>query len=348
MSNPTFLYRAALHSPFPSWVVEQPMPESGEFEKKSSAAFADPDRRLLPIASKSAAFHSAINAFADAESYSAETLTRVKEACAFYDIEGDILPYVELFANEHEKSAGLSDIPEGRYAIDTTLGGQDFKLLPLNDAYDVSDSAHALAKMAAEDRIPFLVMIDAAREVVKAATDHNVDELPEMIDRFGHDLLHDCDRAARLIEGRADLCKDASVREILDRDYREAIAGAEDDPDEAMRKIASIDAAAGLRTNLRVSSLVPTPYDIVFSGPPASAVTKAAKENVLIKDVLVPLAALGSVNERDAEFHLSKEASAQLARARDTDDARDLSLLIENWTDQDQRTLLRLAASSAS
>ena len=34
MNNPRFLYLAALHQPFPDWVVKEAMPESDEFLPK--------------------------------------------------------------------------------------------------------------------------------------------------------------------------------------------------------------------------------------------------------------------------------------------------------------------------
>ena len=69
INNPRFLFRAEMHQPFPDWVVSQAMPEAGEFTKKAASAFADPKRRLLPICSKSAAFHSAINIFAKPDAH---------------------------------------------------------------------------------------------------------------------------------------------------------------------------------------------------------------------------------------------------------------------------------------
>ena len=347
MNNPRFLYLAELHHPFPDWVVKQAMPDADDFEKKASAAFADPKRRLLPIATKSAAFHSAIDSFAQADKYDEETRERVKAACSYFGIEKDIAPYALLFAEEFEKSANLNEIPEGRYAIDTILNGQNFKLLPLNDREDASNSAFDLAKMAAENRVHFMMFVPAAREVVKAAADHGVERLPKLIERFGVERIPDVEIAAKKILGRENICKDASVRAVIAQDYQDALALIDEDPDAAMQKIATIDHVAGIETNYRADAFVPTPFDVVFGGPLASEAHKAARENVFVRDVMVPLAELQKVASIDLDYCLSKAASDSFHRARGTDDARDLSLLIENWSEADQRTLLRLAVAAA-
>ena len=349
LNNPKFLYLAEMHHPFPDWVASAPVPTGAEFEKKAASAFADVERRLLPISTKSATFHSAINVFAKLEDFSDEVFGRVKQACAFYDIEKDVEPYVGLFVDEVEKSASLVEIPEGRYAINTTAGGEDFKLLPLNDQQDVISSAFELAKMASDNRIHLLMLVPAAREVIKAATDHGVDiGLPSIVSRFGEVRVADSEVATKLIEGREEFCKDASIKEIVAKDYQDAISLIAEDPEEAMVKIATIDHAAGIVPNYRIDARVPTPFDIVFTGPLDSEVEKAARENVIVRGVLVPIDAARSIDLTEAEFKLSKEASASLSKLRDVTDARDLSLAIENWAKDDQKTFLRLAVSSVA
>ena len=348
LNNPRFLFRAEMHQPFPDWVVSQAMPEAGEFSKKAASAFADPKRRLLPICSKSAAFHSAINIFAKPDEYDEATLERVKEACAFYEIEHEILPYAELFSDEFSKSASLNELTDGRYAINDVINGEQFKLLPLNDSDDVLSSAFDLAKMASDNRIHLLMFVPAAREIVKAAADHNVNmRLPALITRFGVERFPDAESASKKIQGREELCKDATIRERLAADYQAAIANVEADPEDAMAKVAAIDHAAGLEPSYRLSSLVPNPFDIVFGGALVADAEKAAQENVMVREVLVPLDALQKITALDAGYRLSKSASDTFEKLRNTQDARDLSLAIEHWSERDQRTLLRLAVDAA-
>lgn len=348
MNNPRFLYQAGLHHPFPDWVAAESMPEKADFEKKAAAAFADPARRLLPICTPSAAFHSAINVFARFNDFGEAAFERVKEACDHFGIEQDILPYAELFAGEFEKAAAIDDFDGGRFAIDDELGGERFRILPLNDKDDVASSAFDLAKMAADRRVHILMLVPAAREIVKAAADHGVERLPEIVVRYGTVRFPDAEQAAKLIEGREQFCKDASLRETVADDYREALEGLEESPDDALAKIAAIDHAAGVETSYKLSAAVPNPFDIVFSGPLESEAEKAATENVLIRDVLVPLTEIRRIGELDASYRLSKEAADHFLKLRGEGDARDLSLAVEHWDEEDQRTLLRLAVANAA
>lgn len=347
MNNPGFLYRAALLRPFPEWVENSPMPQKEEFEKKASTAFADPARRLLPICTKTAAFHSALNILAHPDNFDTDALGRVKEACAHYGIEQDILPYIDLFVEELEKSASDSEAPEGRFAIDDFVADEHYRLLPINNSDEVSESARDLAKMAADNRIHLLMLVPAAREIVKAAKDHGVTRLPDIVARYGYERHPDAEKSAKLIAGRENLCRDESLRPVLASNYAEALAQVETDPDGAMTKIAGIDDAAGIRVSHRQFSPVVNPYDIVFCGVLESEVEKCARQNVVVRDILIPLDEISKIDSTAAAFKLSKGAAESFSRLRDTDDARHLSLDIDTWDERDQRTLLRLAVDHA-
>lgn len=347
MNNPRFLYRAGLKHPFPDWVANEPMPAKEDFLNKSAAAFADPARRLLPICTPQAAFHSALNLMACPADFDEAAFERVKAACEQFQIEGDIAPYAQMFALDIEKSASV-EAPSVRFAIDTVVDGQEYRLLPMSDGDDLVESAFELAKMAAENRIPISMLVGAAREIVKTAEDLGVSaQLPRTVTWFGSERYPDADRAAKLLEGRSLLCKDASARETLEAEYAAAIDDLVSDPDSAMEKIAALDYVAGISVPCRVAGPVPTPFDVVFGGPLVSEIEKAATENVLIRDVLVPLSAIQSIPDIEAEFKLSKSAASDLSIMRDGGDGRDISLVVAVWDDEDQKTLLRLAAQAA-
>ncbi len=342
--NPRYLYVAELHHPFPDWVANSPVPSKAQFEKKASTAFADPARRLLPIADKVATFHSAINLFADLGSFPIESFDRVKEACEFFGIAAEVAPYADLFADRIEKSAAV-DAPPVNFAIDEKIGDNHFRLLPLADAMDVEEAGHQLAKMASDNRIHFIHFVNAARKIVKSAEDHNVlGVLPELVLRVGSERVHDLKKAAGLIGGRAACAKQGNPTEIHEA-YLDALKS--ESPDEAMQKIAAIDTAAGIRHQYHAGARLPLPVDIVFNGPLVSEVEKVAREHAAIGNVLVPLNELKKVDRRALAFSLSKEAGEALIRVLDdTNDATDVSLLVDSWVDDDRRTLLRLAASA--
>lgn len=347
-NNPRFLYFAEMHLPVPAWVSKEPMPTASAFEKCAAAAFADQTRRLLPIRDKLSAFHSALEVFSNMDSYAEETFERVKSACEFYGIEADVAPYAELFAEKMEKAAAADTPGTGKFAIDQEIGGVAYRILPLNDAEDVTSSASELAKMAAERRIHFLTMVPAAVEIAKAASHFGVKSLPYLVERFGYERLPDFAGARKGIEGRELLSKTADQRAVKEA-YEDALSEGESEiisPSECMSKIASIDDAAGLRYRYFRGAPVLTAADIVFSGPLVSEVEKAAREYVAIREVLVPLAVIKSISTEEIDFKLTKEASSSLGRVRDTSDAKDISLVVMEWEDEDQRTLLRLAQNA--
>ena len=344
-NNPSYLYMAELMHPFPEWIASKPVPEPDEFEKMASTAFADPARRLLPVSSPEAAFYSAINIFAHLGDYGDDVFDRVKSACAFYGIEEDVAPYATIFADEHEKSAsGPEEVP-GRFAIDEELDGVRYRLLPLNDAEEVRQSARDLSKMAREDRIHFLMLVPAAREICKAAADSGVADLPGIVTRFGLDRFDDVDAAKPMLDKRASFGKMPEAASLYES-VREEWAAGSIDPYEAMEKIAAIDDAAGVPCALSLTSDHPTPYEVVFCGGKVVDAEKMASENVLLRGVLIPVKDAKAVNPLDIAFRLSKSAAADWERMRDVADARDISLSLGTWAEADQKTFLRLVAEA--
>lgn len=347
------LYLAHLHHPFPGWVSASPVPSAADFTKKAAAAFADPQRRLLPICDNVSTFHSAIDYFANSDKYDEAVSERIKSACHFFEIGADVAPYALLFADEAVKSAAASEIVRGpsRFAVDTTIGGLTYQLLPLNDADDVRNSAADLAKMASDNRIHFMMLRPAAEEIVKAAQEFSVttEELPNIVSRLGLERLPDFDKAATLLIGRENLCMNGSLREGLRLEYSTAVSDAASGAitaDQCWEKIAAADDCADLRYSYHTASRLLLPTDIVFGGHLRGEVEKAARENVSVLDVLIPLNEFQKIDRNRANFTLSKSAAETLLRCIDEPDATGISLAVMGWEESDQRTLLRLAANA--
>lgn len=345
-NNPRSISIAEMAIPFPEWIKGHPIPTAQGLEKLASVAFADRKNRLLPVHEKEAAFFSAIDYFANVGNYPEETFAQIKEACDHFEIGNDVAPYADYFAGVFEKRASeeVPQVDPGRFAIETTLNGREFRLLPLNDAYEISKSAKDLGKMVDENRIHYLMFVDAAREIVKAAMDACVvHELPGLVVQAGTPRFEDLDKAASLIETRRELTKN---HEGAFSEYEDALkqaASGEITPEDCMRKIAATDSAIGLRYNFNPRHPVPLPHNIVFCGPTLQEVEKAAAENVVIRGVPVPLTVLRNVDKLEAEYHLEKEASASFLELRDQESAVPLSLEVGKWNETDQKTLLRLA-----
>ncbi len=347
--NPRSLAIAEMAIPFPEWIKGRPIPTSEGFEKLASVAFADRENRLLPIFEKEAAFFSAVDYFANAGEYPEEVFDHIKEACAYFGIGADVAPYAEYFAGEFEKQASAetpSTLP-GRFGIDTTLNGTHFRLLPLNDPYEIAKSARDLATMVDQNRIHYLMFVDAAREVVKAAADACViHEIPGLIVQAGTPRFEDLDKAASLIESRRSL---VSNYPGAFSEYEEAVkqaAAGEISPEDCMRKIAATDSAIGLRYNFNPRHPVPLPHNIVFGGPTVEEVEKMAASHALIRGVPVPLEALRQIATVDAEFHLEKAAFDSFIALRSQESAAPLSLEVAGWGESDQKALLKMAVEA--
>lgn len=343
-NNPRSIHLAEMAAPFPDWIKGSPIPAKDGLQKLASVAFADRTNRLLPVHEKEAAFFSAIDYFANVDSYPESAFEAIKEACDHFGIGTDVAPYAEFFAGVFEKRASDAEpsIVPGKFAISTHLNGKDFRLLPLDDAYEISKSARDLATMVEENRIHYLMFVDAAREIVKAAAEAAVvHELPGLVVEAGVPRFEDLDKAATLLESRRSLCAAEAFEAYADA-IKEAAAG-EISADDCMRKIAATDSAIGLRYNYNPRRAVPLPHDIVFTGPSFSAVEKMARERVMVRGVPVPLQAVRNIDRIDAEFNLEKAAAASLLNLRDGGDAIPLSHAVSGWSEADQKMLLKLS-----
>lgn len=345
-NNPRSLYLAEMAIPFPQWVKGCPIPTVSGLVKLAAVAFADRERRLLPLHEKEAAFFSAVDYFANADGYPETTFGYIKEACDHFNIGADVAPYAEHFAGVFEKRAA-DETPSavgGRFAISTHLNARDYKLLPLNDAYEITKSAKDLAKMVDEDRIHYIMFVDAAREVVKAAAEADVThELPGLVAHVGTPRFEDLEKAANMIESRRPLV--GGFDGAFDA-YTSAVKEAADGkitPEECMHKIAATDDIIGLRYNYNLRSRVPLPHDIVFGGPSLPAVEKMAAANVMVRGVPVPLRVVQAIDALEIHYKLTKSAAEELVSLRAASGGVPLSLAVEKWATEDQKELLRLA-----
>jgi len=348
-NNPKYLYLAGLHHPFPEWVSSVQVPSQESFEKMASTAFGDPERRLLPVSDRVATFHSALNVFANMEDYTDEVFYRVKSACTTHGIDDDVLPYIQLFAEEMSKSASADETTYGKFAIDMELNDQHFRLLPINSVDEIEDSARDLTKMAGEGRIHYLQLVEASKAIFKEAAEYATEDLPALIYRLGLDRYEDPEKAAAKIVGREKSILDPAMKKSAKISYDSAIREMQEGtitPQDAMEKIAATDDLCGVKQRLDSHGDGYLPHEIVFSGPLKSLVEKEASENVLLRDILIPREAFASLDAKELEFKLSKSASEQLNKIKGEPDAKDLSLTLGQWGEDDQKTLLRILATS--
>lgn len=337
-------YQAEMHHPFPEWVASSAIPTSADVEKNASASFADASRRLLPVHNPVAAFHSALDLMAHPEDYTEQIFDRVKKACSLFGITKDLEPYVEFFAGKIEKSAATSE-PLVNYAIDEKFGDRDYQLFPIDTEEQIKDASYKLVNMAFENRLPYPFFYKAACRVYKAAENLNiVDDVHLQIAEAGVDRLIDKNLTLEKLAGRERFARFGDP-ELVREQYEEAVN--ETCVDKMICKIAAVDLVAGVPHKFRATAHVAMPHAIVKTGPLVSAIEKAARENVSIDDVLIPLAEIQKIQLRDAMFALSDPATQDLRKHASSDDAKDLSLAILDWAEGDKRQLMRLALQAA-
>lgn len=349
-NNPRSIYLAEMAVPFPEWVKGQPIPTRNGLEKLASVAFADRSNRLLPVHEKEAAFFSSLDYFANAGDYPEETFDAIKDACDHFGIGADVAPYAEFFAGVFEKQASDEDVAPapGRFAISTQLNGREFQILPINEPYEISKSAGDLLKMVHEGRIHYLMFVDAAREIVKAASELGSDQpLPGLVQHVGSPRFDDLDKAASLIESRRPLTKGFDGAFEAYTDAIKAASAGEITAEECMQKIAATDDLIGLKYNFSPRARTPLPHDIVFGGPSHTEVEKAASRHVVIRGISVPFAVMTKIPKLDVEFKMEKSAADEFLQLRSGASAIPLSLAIEKWAAEDQKELLRLASAFA-
>lgn len=339
--------RARAFQPFPEWVGN--VPTASQFVRMSKEAFADKDSRVFPVSNPTATFYSALDAFYRADEVQPEVLDRVKAACAMFDIEASVCPYLDFFADDLEKSASA---PVDVFALDLTLHGTDVRMLPVNDVESVVKSASDLHDMLESWRIPYLLARPAALTIVKTAAELGVDmrRIPtavldmgtERAARSGGDLRHELSKRASW--GRHD-------EEATSAQYFAAADEFDEtgDADILLHKIASIDMLTEIYRHYRFSDQhghVPMPHALVFNGPTTAEIEKMAKVHVVVNDITIPLAAFANVDPTEAEFKLTKRASSAVREMLAYQDARDVTLEVANWSDDDRSTLCRLLVAA--
>ena len=253
-NNPVSLFKAAAVSPFPEWVDTSPIPHADSLGHLSSAAFADRNKRLLPIHTKAASFFSMVDFLDHPEDFGLATGERLKEACANFGIMDDMLPYLRVADDSFTKSASCA-----AFAIDTEIGSTPVKMFPIDSGENVREAITSLTKMANERRIEYTMLRDAALRVMEKAADFK-EPVNTLLASFAVMRFTDPEKSASLISGRgASLYEQTQYNTVCS----ELSAGLS--PEEAITKISAYDIAFG-RNNHLYSGTRLRPHDIVYCG----------------------------------------------------------------------------------
>lgn len=345
--NPLSINRAFFAVPAPDWVRAEPIPTAEQFKSASRQAFADPERRLLPLTSKLTTFYSALDFYGNIGNYPAGVEDRVKQACVHYRIAGEILPYLDVLLQEQEKKAvKVVEEPEStlRFAIDEEHAGGPVRLLPINNPDEAAKSASDLAKMFGERRIHYITARRAALEIEKVAGEDS--ECLANLTPLLEYRLPNLDRAAEKIESRADYIPAHLDKGAAMNAYRGAIAAAarqEISLEECVEKIAALDHSLHIDLFDRRPEFL-KPHEIVYSGITKLAAARAVKELVQVPDVtVIPLAAFKKIPRNQLLTTFGKAAADNFKSWVDTDDATLVSACLPSWSLEDRVSLTKLA-----
>lgn len=324
-NNPTSIFKAASHHPFPDWVANAPVPTAESLAGLKPNAFADMVKRLLPIHTKEASFFSMIDFLDHPEDFGIETGKRVKAACDSHGITNEMLPWLQEADNSFQKQASTCD-----WAIDTQIGDTPVRMFPLDTEENKREAVTGLTKMASEKRIDYTLLREAALTLIEKNASVNT-----LLADFAITRFTDPEKSAALIAGRGG-------NEHEQRQYNLIVKELADggDPEQAVLKIAACDIAFD-RPNHPFPSTRLRPHNLVYCGEPLADLAKQASEHVIVHDVLVPKSALAAIDPTDIEFGLSKQAGVSFDASKP-----DIGDIIAGWDKIDQKTLLYLALNA--
>jgi len=336
--NPTALYEVGIKAgdSLPDYVKEASILQEEDLASLHDCAFADSTNRLHPIHTKSATYMSAVYLAGEAKLDSKE-FAAVKEAAALFDIEQDIDAAIALLP-QSEKSA--HELATEKYALSFEIEEQDtWKAYAINNEVEVTKAATDAVRDWNDDHIPTDWFFHAARNIVKRASELNMDrnDIPEKVWRFGEERLVDFDNVEYAIGERSR----AGVEDVAE--YAQALKQASDGEitvEQAVDTWMGLDAANNV-SHKRVTS----PHEAFFSGAKVAYLQDLSEKNIFISDVMVPAVEfnkLASDNYKVVRMAFRKEAADNIINVLSEKDTAKTSAKIANLESNQQKQLLSL------
>jgi len=229
-------------------------------------AFADSERRIYPLNSPSRVFVS--NAYfldkqADikkiyGEAYVCKLENRIKEAADIFGITEDLEAYS---AERNQKTA--ADY-EPKTMCNFKVGDQSFDLYVVKTASDLEKAAEDFVSNIRN--FPFETRVDTCKNMVKAAEDLNVDDLPDLVCKYAGMFYPDLGGLdAEIWRRSTKLKKQANVK--LYNDIRADLSNMTS-MDEVMKLaevLYHVENMEGAYDNVKVASLLGDPVDKIFT-----------------------------------------------------------------------------------
>lgn len=324
--NPGLFAHLADKGLVPEYVMQSDRVTREEVDPLSVVAFADPYNRRFPCHTKAACWQAAAY-FAGNNMCKEYVKENIVKMAAAHDISDDVDAVFEAFREELTKAAASQpkeEAPIRKYAM--TINFEGFQGRGVEEFYPVNSYSEVIT--ASEDattdfrsaRLPIMAMRKVAYNIVDAATAFSVpvSELTPETRNMGIKRLPDPFAASDLIGIR----KNAGVDVTL---YKSILAELE----ESITKTASVDDAIMLaddvaarivqmdtRNGIKYNSLMPNPYDIIFTGPTLEELNKAAAQLVVIEGVRVPVSDFLNLSDSTIEKTFSSKIGEVIKGAK--------------------------------
>ena len=308
----------------PEYVMKSACVTSEETDGLNAVAFADPYNRAYPCHTKAACWQSAAW-FAGNHEETPHVKEAIEKMAAFHGIEQDVKDVFNCFESEFNKVAHAEIVDdEPQYALSLDFGG-DFgrgqqNHYPINTYHEIIRSGEAAAEDYYSRTLPMPIMRKVASTLIKAATAHDVpmEEMPTVVCQFGIQRLPD-PYAAQVLVG---IRKQAGIN-------TDPYIALLDELQNAMTKIASHEEAINLANavaeemfdldydnGVRYSNRMPTPYDIIFTGPTVNDMEKFAASTVDIMNVSVPVVDFLNLSDEKIDAVFSQKLGAVIKQAK--------------------------------
>jgi hypothetical protein len=338
---PVVLGEAQLFRPWSPELGAYDLPSAERFAGVHKSAFADTANREYPLTDRGLVFFGAIH-YRGRGGNDPQIVERFEKAAAAHGLTAELAAY-EPFFSQSVKSASADEPAVVRCALRVKSASGVVEAYPLTCQEDIAPAAANACTDFLAGRLPLPLFGQAAREVVKAASEYGVGGLPKSIYEAGILCLPDMDQTNRHLpkDAPAELLeaygKIAEAAQHASDDERDILAEAWDRLDGALSRQRPRDQG--------------TPYGVLWGGAPRELVVKAAREFALFDKLgahtLVPRAVVASINMERASQHLRSADSDILGRVvkQAADSQEDPNVLLISLDAPTQQRLLRAVLS---
>jgi len=260
------LYSYLSDSKVPDYVKQASLEE--DYNSIPREAFADQGRKAFPLHTKEAVYLSNVY-FSNKKDAIQKTLGKpyvdkiasaIDQAADLFEITADLADFTKQAMTKK-----ASDYQE-RFMYVANVDGKDFPMLPVKTAADLVKTAEIFVKETA--KYPMSWRWDICENMLKAAQELGVDELPDLVCKYAGMFYPDVPAIEKELWRRSKklkLAEDIDTYNILKKEAKDI-----EDFDE-VRKYAEIvyftELTEGLYDSYKTASLLPDPVDKFYTMP---------------------------------------------------------------------------------